>query len=132
MRVLASGGHLLVHPHQPGHTGSLVRILDRHAVGLHDGFVVCYMGLAQLRRHGERVVQICQRAVRIQCARVEDPLVLSLLQKFVFKHLLRNVTLVIRLQHCPQCIQVTVQFRIIIDSFLVLTCANHLGSIQFF
>lgn len=132
MRVLASGGHLLVHPHQPRYAGSLVRILDWHAVGLHDGSVVFLVRFPQLRRHRQRIVQICQRAVRVQGARVENSLVLSLLQKFVFKHLLRNVTLVIRLQHCPQCIQVTVQFRIIIDSFLVLTCANHLGSIQFF
>ena len=66
--------HFLIHPHEPGHAGGLVGFLDRHAIGLHDSFVVELVRFAQLRRNRQRPVQIRRRAVRIQGARVEDPL----------------------------------------------------------
>ena len=66
--------HFLIHPHEPGHAGGLVGFLDRHAIGLHDGLVVGLVSFAQLRRHCERVVQVRQAAVGIECAGIEDSL----------------------------------------------------------
>ena len=66
--------HFLIQLHQPGHAGSLVGFPHGHAVGGHDGAVVGLMGLPQLRRHGQLVVQVRQAAVRVQRPGVQDGL----------------------------------------------------------
>ena len=63
---------LLIHPHQLRHALALaepvgfpVRSLLVEAVGGHNRFVVALLGAAQLRGHGQVVIEIGQRAIRV-------------------------------------------------------------------
>lgn len=64
----------LIAAHQFRHAAALRCALDRHSVRLHHRAVVLMMRPAQFAGHGDLVVQIRQRAIRIQRPRVENRL----------------------------------------------------------
>ena len=57
-----SGSHsrrfFLIQPHEPSDARSLVGLLNRHAIGCHDGGVILLMGFKEFWGHGQRVVEI--------------------------------------------------------------------------
>ncbi len=50
--------HRLIHLHQLGHASGLRHVLHGEAVCLHDGTVIILVGFAQLRWHGQLVVEV--------------------------------------------------------------------------
>ena len=64
----------LIQFHQFRHTVCFRESLDRESVGLHHSTVIVLVCTAQLRRHGNFIIQVCERAVRIECSRIQNRL----------------------------------------------------------
>ena len=63
-----AGDLFLIEAHEPGDAGGLVGLLDGHVVGARDGGVVGLVGLAELGRHGQLVVEVGEAGVRVDRA----------------------------------------------------------------
>lgn len=64
----------LIHLHQLSHTFGFRIQPTPEAVGLHDCFVILLVSLAELRRHGDFIIQIGETAIRVQCSGIQDSL----------------------------------------------------------
>ena len=67
-------GQFLIAAHELGHAAAFSGGPDRHAVGFHHGAVVLLVGLAQLRRHGQLIVEVGQAGIRVEGAGIQDGL----------------------------------------------------------
>ena len=65
---------LLIHSHQLRHATCLGSSRHVKPIRLHNGPVVLLVGLPQLRRHGDLVVEVGKGAVRVEGAGVQDGL----------------------------------------------------------
>ena len=68
------GGQGLVAPHQFGDAAAFRGGFDGHTIRFHHGAVILLVGGAQLRRHGQLVVQIGQGSIGIQRPGIQDGL----------------------------------------------------------
>ena len=69
---LLGHGELLIELHEFSDTGAFSGSFDIKAVSLHDGFVICLMGFAQLRRHRHLVIKVGKTAIGVEISGVEN------------------------------------------------------------